>query len=229
MASVAERVERRIVPPRRPPAEPTGYGGEGGGGLGLTHGMWGVVIFIASEVMFFAALFTSYFYLRAQNPEWHPTYGERPIVWPWHAAEGAAFPADAIVTFNTVILVSSSFVIQWGMTRLKHGDRGSYIRALVATMILGVLFLSGQAFEYTRLFGEEFTPRAGIVGGIFFGLTGFHGAHVSGGVLFFIVILVRALAGQFDAHRHLAAEAASIYWHFVDVVWIGLYMTLYIL
>ncbi len=227
MSSVA--VERRIIPPRRPPAEPALGGGPEGGRLGLTHGMWGVVIFIASEVMFFAALFTTYFYLRAQNPEWAPPApAERPLVWPWHAARGAAL-GDAIPTLNTIVLVSSSFVLQWGIGRLRRGDRAPFIRALIATMVLGVLFLSGQAYEYSRLFAEDFTPRAGIVGGIFFGLTGFHGAHVTGGVVFFLVVLIRSLAGQFSARRHLAVEAASIYWHFVDLVWIGLYTALYVL
>ncbi|OLC56003.1 MAG: hypothetical protein AUH85_07780 [Chloroflexi bacterium 13_1_40CM_4_68_4] len=211
--------ERRIIPPPREPSVPVEAM------HGVSHGMWGVVIFIASEVMFFAALFTAYFYLRAQHPEWAPPEGARPGVFPWTSRD----IGDVLPTINTVILVSSSFVIQWGLGQLRRGNRRNFIRALVGTIVMGVAFLSGQGSEYSKLFAEHLVPQSGIFGAVFFGLTGFHGAHVTGGVVFFGVILWRTLAGNFSPRRHLAVEAASIYWHFVDVVWIGLYTTIYIL
>jgi cytochrome c oxidase subunit 3 len=216
---------RRIIPPRGPSAvAPAEAGAETYHGLGLSHGMWGVVIFIASEVMFFAALFTAYFYLRAQQPEWAPPDAARPGAFPFRGDVGEILP-----TINTIILVSSSFVLQFGVNALKRGDRRGFIRMLALTIVMGTIFLAGQGYEYAKLFSEHLVPQSGLFGGVFFGLTGFHGAHVSGGVIFMGVVLLRALAGQFDAHRHLAVEAASIYWHFVDVVWIGLYSTIYIL
>ena len=211
--------ERRIIPPPREPSADVEVM------HGVSHGMWGVVLFIASEVMFFAALFTAYFYLRAQHPEWQPPEGRRPGVFPFTSSD----IADVLPTLNTVILVSSSFVIQWAGGQLRGGNRRNFIRGLVATIVMGVAFLSGQGTEYSRLFAEGLVPRSGIFGGVFFGLTGFHGAHVTGGVVFFLVILWRTLQGSFSPRRHLAVEAASIYWHFVDVVWLGLYSTIYIL
>ncbi len=216
MASITE--ERRIVPPPREPEHVEAA-------HGVSHGMWGVVIFIASEVMFFAALFTTYFYLRAQHPEWTPPSGERPGAWPFRGQTGEFLP-----TINTLVLLSSSFVIQWASGRLERGERKTFVRGLVAALALGVLFLIGQfGLEYPRLFRENLVPQSGLFGAVFFTLTGFHGLHVTGGVLFFIVVLWRALHGQFSARRRLAVEAASIYWHFVDVVWIGLYSTIYLL
>ena len=211
--------ERRIIPPPREPAADIEVM------HGVSHGMWGVVIFIASEVMFFAALFTSYFYLRAHIGAWQPPEGGRPGVFPFTSRD----VGDILPTINTVILVSSSFVIQWGVGQLRRGNRRNFIRALVATIIMGIAFLSGQGYEYSKLFAEQLVPTSGLFGGIFFGLTGFHGAHVTGGVVFFLVMLWRTLQGNFSPRRYLAVEAASIYWHFVDVVWICLYTTIYIL
>jgi cytochrome c oxidase subunit III len=225
MASSAEG--RRIVPPRHGSGTVAAHAvPEASHGLGLTHGMWGVVIFISSEVMFFAALFTAYFYLRAQNVDWAPPLEgvSRPGAWPFRGAISEWLP-----TLNTLILVSSSFTMQFGINALKRSDRAGFIRLLGITMLMGVIFLAFQGWEYSKLFEEHLVPQTGLFGGIFFGLTGFHFAHVSGGVIFMLIVLARALAGQFDAHRHLAVEAAGIYWHFVDVVWIGLYSTIYVL
>ena len=111
------------------------------------------------------------------------------------------------------------------MNAIKKGDRRRMIQLLIPTLILGTAFILGQGYEYTRL---GFLPRDGVFAGVFFTLTGFHGAHVTGGVVFIAICLYRSLRGQFTANRHLAVEAASIYWHFVDVVWIGLFTTIYI-
>ena len=222
---MASAAGRRIIPPRREGPAPVTTGPETYHGLGLTHGMWGVVIFIASEVMFFAALFTVYFYLRAQHPDWAPPGGQRPGAFPFRGELREIVP-----TINTIFLVSSSFTMQFGVNALKRGDHRRFVRLLGATIVLGAIFMIGQfGIEYPKLIGENLVPQSGLFGAVFFTLTGFHGAHVTGGVIFMGIVLLRALAGQFTAHRHLAVEAASIYWHFVDVVWIGLYSTIYIL
>ena len=179
----------------------------------FNSGMWGIIMFVGSEVMFFAALFTTYFFLRGKIPVWEPVFGEKPS---W----------QGLPLVNTIELVASSVTMQLAVSAIKKGDRRKLIRWLVPTVVLGVLFLSGQAYEYTRL---GFLPKDGIFAGVFFTLTGFHGAHVTGGVIFITICLYRALRGQFTANRHLAVEAASIYWHFVDVVWIGLFTTIYII
>lgn len=178
----------------------------------FNSGMWAIIMFIGSEVMFFAALFTAYFYLRGKIPAWEPVFGEKPT---WLG----------LPLINTIELVASSFTMQIAVNAIKKGDRRKLIRWLIPTVVLGVLFLGGQIYEYTRL---GFLPKDGVFAGIFFTLTGFHGAHVTGGVIFIAICLYRASRGQFTANRHLAVEAASIYWHFVDLVWIGLFTTIYI-
>jgi cytochrome c oxidase subunit 3 len=174
--------------------------------------MWAVILFVSSEAFFFGALFTTYFFLRARLPDWEPVFGEKPS---W----------EGLPLINTVLLVASSFTMQFAVNAIKKGDRTGLRNWLIPTIVLGVLFLAGQAYEYTRL---GFLPRDGIFAGVFFTLTGFHGAHVTGGVIFNTIVFYRTLKGQFTARRHLAVEAASIYWHFVDVVWIGLFLTIYI-
>src|SRR5712691_11384805 len=110
--------------------------------------------------------------------------------------------------------------MQLAVNAIKLCDRIALRNWLIPTIVLGALFILGQGYEYTRL---GFLPRDGVFAGVFFTLTGFHGAHVTGGVVFIAICLYRSLRGQFSANRHLAVEAASIYWHFVDVVWIGLF------
>ena len=178
----------------------------------FNSGMWAIILFVGSELMFFAALFTTYFFLRGKIPAWEPVFGEKPS---W----------QGLPLVNTIELVTSSVTMQLAVIAIRKGDRRKLILWLVPTVVLGVLFLSGQAYEYTRL---GFLPKDGVFAGAFFTLTGFHGAHVTGGVIFISICLYRALRGQFTPNRHLAVEAASIYWHFVDVVWIGLFTTIYI-
>ncbi|HEY8649085.1 MAG TPA: cytochrome c oxidase subunit 3 [Candidatus Limnocylindria bacterium] len=179
----------------------------------FNSGMWAIIMFVGSEAMFFAALFTTYFFLRGKVLAWEPVFGEKPT---WLG----------LPLVNTIELLASSVTMQLGVSAIKKGDRRKLIMWLVPTVILGVLFLSGQAYEYTRL---GFLPKDGVFAAVFFTLTGFHGAHVTGGVIFIAICLYRSLRGQFTANRHLAVEAASIYWHFVDVVWIGLFTTIYII
>jgi cytochrome c oxidase subunit 3 len=178
----------------------------------LSPGMWAVILFVSSEAFFFGALFTTYFFLRARLPEWEPVFGHKPT---W----------EGLPLINTVLLLASSVTMQVAVNAIKKGDRNGLRNWLIPTIVLGILFLAGQGYEYTRL---GFLPRDGIFAGVFFTLTGFHGAHVTGGVLFNTIVFYRTLKGHFTARRHLAVEAASIYWHFVDVVWIGLFATIYI-
>jgi cytochrome c oxidase subunit 3 len=208
---------RRLDPIDRLPSNETGLEAQPSR---FSAGMWAVILFISSEAFFFGALFTTYFFLRTRIPEWEPIFGEKPS-WRVDPILGIGLP-----TINTIELLVSSVTMQLGINAIRKGDRAALRNWLIPTIVLGVLFLFGQGFEYTRL---GFLPRDGIFAGVFFTLTGFHGAHVTGGVVFNSICLFRTLKGQFTARRHLAVEAASIYWHFVDVVWIGLFTTIYII
>jgi cytochrome c oxidase subunit 3 len=131
-----------------------------------------------------------------------------------------------LVAINTAFLLASSVTMQFAVNAIKRGDAKGLRNWLIPTVLLGVWFISGQLYEYTKL---GFLPDNGIFAAVFFTLTGFHGAHVTGGILMNALVLFRATKGHFTARRHLAVEAASIYWHFVDVVWIGLFTIIYII
>ena len=184
---------------------------------GLSNPILGMLLFITSEVMFFAGLFAAYFNSRASAPEWPPA-----------EFVGILDPLS-LVGVATVILVSSSFTCQLAIWAIRRGDRTGFIRNIAITLGLGITFLLMQAYDYSLLFSEGMTLDAGPFGTTYFTLTGFHGAHVLGGVIMLSVVLYRGMAGQFSARHHDAVEATSLYWHFVDVVWIALFSTLYIL
>jgi cytochrome c oxidase subunit 3 len=171
--------------------------------------------------MFFGGLFAAYFIARADAPEWPP----ESFLTPEQIASGVHLELElGIPIIATIILVSSSFVIQWGVVAIKKGNRTGLIWSLFLTLVMGLTFLTLQLYDYAQLpFGAGDT----IYGTTFFTLTGFHGAHVTGGALFIFVVLMRSLGGQFDARNHEAVEACSMYWHFVDVVWIALFVILY--
>lgn len=189
---------------------------------GLSNGMLGFILFAASEVMFFGGLFAAYFIARADSPSWPP----EELLTPAQIASGVKLELEiALPLIATIILVSSSFVIQWAVMSIARGNRTGLIWGLFISMVLGLVFLSMQMYDYSQL---PFRASDTIFGTTFFTLTGFHGAHVAGGVIFMGVILARSLAGQFSAQHHEAVEACSFYWHFVDVVWIALFATLYI-
>jgi cytochrome c oxidase subunit III len=178
---------------------------------GIDTALVGMLLFIASEIMFFAGLFGAYFNIRAEHTVWPPQ----------------GFSLDlGLAAVLTVILVSSSFTMQYAVSRIRKGDRTGMVRAMTVTVILGVIFLAGQLYDYASL---GFGISSGVYGTLFFTMTGFHGAHVLGGVIGMSIVLLRGLNGQFSARHHTAVEAVSIYWHFVDVVWIGLFSTLYLL
>jgi len=184
---------------------------------GLSNPVLGMLLFLVSEVMFFAGLFAAYFSVRAAAPQWPPAdFGDYLHVFP------LAGPA-------TAILVLSSFTCQLAVWSIRRDDRNGFIRNLAVTVVLGIVFLVIQGSDYIMLWTEGLTLDSGIYGSTFYTMTGFHGAHVLGGVIMLGVVLYRGMLGQFSARHHDAVEAASLYWHFVDVVWIALFSTLYLL
>src|SRR3954447_11637400 len=187
---------------------------------GISNPVLGMLLFITSEVMFFSGLFAAYFSTRAQNAT---TTG-----WPPEQFKDILNPLSLILV-ATVILITSSFTCQFAVWAIQRGDRTGFIRNISITFVLGITFLVLQAVDYSMLFGEGLTMGSGPFGTTYFTLTGFHGAHVFGGVLMLGVILYRGMAGQFSARHHDAVEAVSLYWHFVDVVWIILFSVLYLL
>ena len=217
---------RRLDPIDRLPSNETGLEAQPSR---FSAGMWAAILFISSETMFFGALFTTYFFLRGRLPAWEPVFQrcveecEKPT---WNAITHIGGLAIPLVAINTIALLSSSVTMQLAVNAIKKGDRTALRNWLIPTVLLGVWFISGQLYEYFHL---GFVPNNGIFAAVFFTLTGFHGAHVTGGILMNAYVLTRTLKGQFTGNRHLAVEAASFYWHFVDVVWIGLFTTIYII
>jgi cytochrome c oxidase subunit 3 len=184
---------------------------------GISNPILGMILFITSEVMFFAGLFAAYFSSRAQNTPWPPT-----------EFEGILNPLSLILV-ATIILISSSFTCQFAVWAIRRNDRTAFLRNIGVTFVLGIVFLLLQAYDYSLLFGEGMTMSSGPFGTTYFTLTGFHGAHVFGGVIMLGVVLYRGMAGQFSSRHHDMVEAASLYWHFVDIVWIVLFSVLYLL
>jgi cytochrome c oxidase subunit 3 len=190
---------------------------EGHVARGISSPILGMLLFITSEVMFFSGLFAAYFSTRAKNVG-------TPV---WDDPQKILQPLGPIL-IATLILITSSFTCQFAIWAIRKGDRRGFIRNISITFVLGILFLLMQAYDYTVLFGEGLTLGSGPFGTTYFTLTGFHGAHVFGGVLMLGVILYRGMSGQFSAKHHDAVEAVSLYWHFVDVVWIILFSVLYL-
>ena len=184
---------------------------------GMDTALLGMMLFIASEVMFFAALFAAYFNVRGTAQVFPP--------------EGTEFiDPIGLPIIVTAILLTSSLTMQWATSRIRAGDRRGMDIAIGATLALGVLFLFLQVYDYWILVSEDgFGIDSGVYGTLFYRMTGFHGAHVLGGVVGLSVILVRGLQGQFSRRHHVAVEAVHYYWHFVDVIWVLLFLTIYIL
>jgi cytochrome c oxidase subunit 3 len=188
---------------------------------GISNPILGMILFICSEIMFFSGLFAAYFSVRATSSTWPPPTQDPAMAENFHLH---AEPWFAFVL--TVILVISSFTCQFAIWAIRRDDRTGFIRNIGVTIVLGIVFLIGQGYDYATL---GFGLSDGVFGTTFYTLTGFHGAHVFGGVIMLGVVLYRGLAGQFSSRHHDAVEATSLYWHFVDVVWIALFSTLYIL
>jgi len=188
---------------------------------GIGNPVLGMLLFITSEVMFFAGLFAAYFNVRANAGLWPPINPE--------TGEQFHLAILPLVGPATVLLILSSVTTQFAVWAIRRGDRTAFIRNMSVSVILGIVFLVMQGIDYAILGAEGITLTAGTFGTTYFTLTGFHGAHVFGGVIMLGVVLYRGMAGQFSPRHHDAVEAASLYWHFVDVVWIVLFSLLYIL
>jgi cytochrome c oxidase subunit III len=188
---------------------------------GISNPILGMLLFICSEIMFFSGLFAAYFSIRSTTAPWPPINPET----------NEPFHVDMLplVLPATVILIISSLTCQLAVWAIRRDDRTGYLRNMAVTLVLGIVFLILQAADYVTLYSEGIRLDAGTFGTTYFTLTGFHGAHVFGGTIMLSVILYRGLAGQFSSRHHDAVEATSLYWHFVDVVWIALFSTLYIL
>jgi len=215
------------------PAEHAAPAAHAQGGVGTP--VLGMLLFITSEVMFFAGLFAAYFSIRAGYTE--GVNGVATHVWPPSAYHGLLNPFELLTPAGalnvilpaTLILILSSATCQIGVRAIGRDDRRGFVRAFAITLGLGVTFLLLQAFDYSVLMHEGLSMGATTFGTTYFTLTGFHGAHVFGGVLMLGVVVYRGMAGQFSARHHDLVEAVSLYWHFVDVVWILLFSILYLL
>ncbi|MFZ2852624.1 MAG: cytochrome c oxidase subunit 3 [Rhodocyclaceae bacterium] len=199
---------------------------------------YGMVWFIASEVAFFAAFFGALFYLRTisvpalagMDPAFS-LWPEFTAAWPSAGPKGASFTpmgAWGIPALNTALLLSSGATLTWAHWGLLKNRRSQLKLGLLATILLGVSFIGFQAWEYHHAYSElGLTLGAGAYGATFFMLTGFHGFHVTLGAIMLIVVYGRCLKGHFTAERHFAFEGVAWYWHFVDVVWLGLFVFVY--
>jgi cytochrome c oxidase subunit 3 len=191
---------------------------------GISNPILGMILFICSEVMFFSGLFAAYFNVRNTAAIWPPAEFVGKLQ--WLPTREAPIP---LVTIATIVLISSSFTCQLAVSAIRRGDRTGLVRAIGLTFVMGLSFLLMQAYDYSVLYSEGVTLDAGPFGTTYYTLTGFHGAHVFAGVVMLGVVLYRAMSGQFSAKHHDAVEAVSLYWHFVDVVWVGLFSILYII
>ena len=176
--------------------------------------MAGMVFFIASEIMLFACLFAGYFYVRNQANEWPPA--------------GVHELDITIGGILTLILIISGVIAHAGVVGAKNGNYGLFIAGIAGAIILGTIFIAGQAWEWFQLMDEGLTAESGVYGSTFYIMTGFHGAHVIAGLAMLAVVFVRAFWRDFTPRRHLFVDASVLYWHFVDIVWVFLYAALYV-
>ena len=204
----------------------------------------GMAWFIFSEVMFFAAFFGALFYMRIFAEPWlggasnnfsthawlYPDYTAH---WPSNGPKSVGGEFETmnpwgIPAINTLILLTSGVTVTWAHWGLKKNNRSQLILGLFMTVALGALFVGLQAFEYHHAYSEmNLKLTTGAYGSTFFMLTGFHGLHVTIGAIMLLVMLLRSIKGHFSAEHHFAFEAAAWYWHFVDVVWLGLFIFVY--
>ena len=207
---------------------------------------WGMIWFIFSEVMFFAVFFGALYYVRIYSLPWLGGDGigsvTNTLLWPDYEAvwpssangpgqiggEFQTMGAWGLPAVNTAILLTSGVTVTWAHHALKEMKRMQLIIGLALTVFLGALFMYFQALEYGHAFKDlNLNLGSGIYGSTFFMLTGFHGFHVTVGTIMLMVILGRSIYGHFNPKNHFAFEAVAWYWHFVDVVWLGLFIFVY--
>jgi cytochrome c oxidase subunit 3 len=172
----------------------------------------GMMLFIISEVMIFGAFFTAYFFIRIAEGE------------PW-PAPGTHLPVP-VAFVNTLILISSSFTLHWAETSIKRGNRFGLKAGMLSTFLLGCTFLFIQINEYANI---GFAPQDHAQQTIFYSLTGLHGCHVFIGLLILLAVTVRAFRGHYSPDSHRGVDVPGIYWHFVDIMWIVVFTTVYVL
>ena len=206
---------------------------------------WSMGWFIFSEVMFFAAFFGALYYARVYSVPWLGGEGAggvttNPVLWPnFEAAwptngpgnvggDFESMPAWGVPALNTIILLSSGVTVTFAHWAILRDRRPQFVLWLLATVSLGFLFVGFQAYEYAEAYSHmNLKLSTGVYGSTFFMLTGFHGAHVTIGAIMLTTMLLRGLKGHFSSKNHFAFEAAAWYWHFVDVVWLGLFIFVY--
>jgi heme/copper-type cytochrome/quinol oxidase subunit 3 len=181
---------------------------------GHTPGWWGMVLFVTTEATLFATLLGSYFYIRFQyGPQWPPPGIEKPEL--------------TKPLIMTAILLPSSLPVIWAERGIRKGQRWRLRLGLLATLLMGSAFLALQATEYASKL-KKFTITSNVYGSLFYAITGFHGTHVTVGLLMVAWLLAAALRGSFGSRRHERVRLTAIYWHFVDLVWIGILFTVYL-
>ncbi len=178
-----------------------------------THppGFWGMVILIATEATVFGGLLSAYFFVRATSKAW--------------PQGGIAPPELSRITVFTIVLLASSLPLFWGERAIRKGRVGELRLALLISFLLGLAFVVNQAFEFS---GLQFAARDNAYASLFIVITGLHGLHLLVGLMISIVVQVKASLGWFDAERHLTVTVFGLYWHFVDVVWVLVFSSLYL-
>lgn len=171
----------------------------------------GIAFFLVSESFIFIALFATYYYLRLYTTQW---------------PSQSIIHDTTLASINTAFLLSSSLTIYLGLRSIRRGNRKGLLYGLLATIILGSTFLGITAYEWTNL---SFQPWSNAYGSIFFTLTGFHALHVFGGVILMVALFIRSARNRFSKGNHLAVEIGSYYWHYVDMIWIFVFTTLFII
>jgi cytochrome c oxidase subunit 3 len=171
----------------------------------------GMILFLISETFLFGAIFTTYYYLRAESPVWPPAGVQLDMV---------------LASINTAILLSSSVAVWWAGRAIRKGNEKGLAMGLGAAMALAIIFLCITVFEWTHV---DFRPWTSAYGSTFYLLTGFHALHVFAGILLMLSLVLRAIRHNFSAKKYLTVEVGSLYWHFVDFIWIVVFTTLFII
>jgi len=173
----------------------------------------GFLFFLISDSIFFGSLIFAYLYLRNAAPVWPPPGIERPDVY--------------LAAVNSIVLFGSGVTMHVAMEGMRRDRRGQFVGFIVATIVLGTLFVSGQIYEYWHILPVT-KWAATTFGASFYTLTGMHGFHVSVGVIFLITVLIQTLRGTYTKDRHFGLTAATLYWHFVDIIWVALFFLFYV-